>query len=273
MSFFVTTMIGMLYTLLHTLTPGVLLVRIEETALGIACGLVAALVVLPVRTRDRTDRLLLNVLQQLRTTVSQTVTQLDGVPAPDLLGQARTLDAALNSLRLSVDPLINPFSPLRARRRTVLSVMGRLETAVFHTRSLATTAQQVHYGLPRVDSDPALADEARRVARRVDGNLLTLTHQVAEHGADGEALVRGGGFPLQREEDAEGLPPNSPVGEAAASAAAMRRASRHLSRLDEGILGLAQPLGVPVRGEREDDGYHPEPLSGDVDRAARLPGL
>ena len=58
MSFFVTAMLGLLYTLLHTYSLDVLVLRIEETALGAVCGVVAAALVLPVRTDRRTNELL-----------------------------------------------------------------------------------------------------------------------------------------------------------------------------------------------------------------------
>src|SRR5690606_17729409 len=57
MSFFVTAALGLLYTLLHTYSPSVLLLRVEETALGVACGVIAAALVLPVHTGRRTDDL------------------------------------------------------------------------------------------------------------------------------------------------------------------------------------------------------------------------
>ncbi|MFE0054970.1 FUSC family protein [Streptomyces sp. NPDC059003] len=234
MSFFVTTMIGMLYTLLHALTPGLLVVRIEETALGIACGLTAALLVLPVRTRERTDQLLRDVLERLRAALSQSLTQLGGEPGGDPLGPARALDSALDSLRLSVQPLITPFSPLRARRRTALCVLGLLETAAFHTRSLAATAELVPSGL-RVGADPRLVNEVCRI----DRNLATLISQVAVRSEDGTTLVRGPGMPTQL-----GV---SEGGVHAEDINATRRALRHLQRVDASIQGLARTLHLPVR--------------------------
>ena len=58
MSFFVTAMLGLLYTLLNTYSVAVLVLRIEETALGAVCGIIAAVLVLPVHTDRRTDELL-----------------------------------------------------------------------------------------------------------------------------------------------------------------------------------------------------------------------
>ncbi|GGV12107.1 FUSC family protein [Streptomyces spectabilis] len=236
MSFFVTTMLGMLYTLLHTLTPGVLVVRIEETALGIACGLAAALLVLPVRTRERTDQLLLDALERLRAVLSQSLAPLGGKSGEDLLGPARALDSALDSLRLSVQPLITPISPLRSRRRTALLVLGLLETAAFHARSLAATAELVPAGF-HIGPDSRLVKEACRI----DRNLATLINQIAAQGHSDTTLGRGPGVPTQLG-----------VTEGAAHAEdinATRRVLRHLQRVDESLQGLARTLHQPVHDD------------------------
>ncbi|POX43313.1 hypothetical protein C3486_01855, partial [Streptomyces sp. Ru73] len=91
MSFCVTAMLGLLYTLLNTYSLDVLILRIEETALGAACGIIAAVLVLPVHTDRRTDELLGTVLERLRDVVSAAVEQLSGGPAVDLLDKARDL--------------------------------------------------------------------------------------------------------------------------------------------------------------------------------------
>ena len=51
MTFFITLMLGQLYTLLHTFSDQLLVVRLEETAVGALVGLTVALVVLPASTR------------------------------------------------------------------------------------------------------------------------------------------------------------------------------------------------------------------------------
>ncbi|WJV44782.1 FUSC family protein [Streptomyces flavofungini] len=236
MSFFVTTMIGMLYALLHTLTPGVLVVRIEETVLGIACGLIAALLVLPVRTRERTDQLLRDALERLRAVLSRSLAQLGGESGADLPASARALDSALDNLRLSVQPLITPFSPLRSRRRTALSVLGLLETAAFHTRSLAATAELVPAAL-RIGADPRLVNEACRI----DRNLATLISQVAVQGEGDTTLVRGLGIPAQLAVSEGGARPED--------VNATRRVLRHLQRVDESIQCLARTLHLPVHAD------------------------
>ncbi|MEW2290756.1 FUSC family protein [Streptomyces sp. NPDC047841] len=232
MSFFVTTMIGMLSSLLHALTPGVLVVRIEETAVGIACGLAAALLVLPVRTRERTDQLLCDVLERLRAVLAQSLAQLGGRAGGDPLDPARGLDSALESLRLSLQPLITQSSPLRSRRRTALRVLGLLETAAFHARSLATTAQLMPVGV-RTGADPCLLAEADRI----DRNLVTLIDQVTDGGKGETPLERGWESPARL-----------PVGDTAPAEEvhATRRVLRHLQRVDKSVQGLARTLGIPV---------------------------
>ncbi|MFE1521234.1 FUSC family protein [[Kitasatospora] papulosa] len=236
MSFFVTTMIGMLYTLLHTLTLEVLVVRIAETAMGIACGLAAALLVLPVHTQDRTQELLRDVLERLRAVLSPSLAQLGGESGGDLLDPARALDAALDSLRLSVQPLISPISPLRSRRRTALGVLGLLETAAFHTRSLAATAELVPAGL-HIGTDERLVNEVRRI----DRNLETLIDRIAVKGRHDTTLVRGPGIPAQLKVN-EGGARTEDIN-------AARRVLRHLQRVDESIQGLARTLQLPVRDD------------------------
>ncbi|MET8546571.1 FUSC family protein, partial [Kitasatospora sp. NPDC004799] len=233
MSFFVTTMIGMLYALLHTLTPDVLVVRIEETALGIACGLAAALLVLPVRTRERTDQALREVLERLRAALSQSLARLGGEPGGDPLDPARVLDAALDDLRRSVQPLITPLSPLRSRRRTALAVLGLLETAAFHTRSLAATAGPAPAGC-RTGADPRLVD----AARRIDRELARLLSEITVRAEDDAPPVPGPGLPARL--DASGC------GAHAEDAHTTRRALRHLHRVDESVQALARTLHPPV---------------------------
>ncbi|WNI16474.1 FUSC family protein [Actinacidiphila sp. ITFR-21] len=52
MIFFVTIMVSQLYSELHVFSASLLMLRLEETAIGAAIGIVVALVVLPTSTRD-----------------------------------------------------------------------------------------------------------------------------------------------------------------------------------------------------------------------------
>ncbi|MET9835397.1 FUSC family protein [Streptomyces sp. NPDC006385] len=231
MSFFVTAALGLLYTLLHTYSLSVLVLRIEETALGAACGVIAAAFVLPVRTDRRTDELLATVLERLGDVTRSAVEQLSGGPPVDLLDQARDLDQALADLRAATQPLIHPVTPLRARRETARYVVALLETCAYHARSLAATAELLPTH-PAIAADPRL----RRAAGRIAHNIEAIAAHVTDEHAGAE-IETGPSIASLLGPAAPGAPRYGRVTD---------RVLRHLQRLDEGVAGLARPLGVPV---------------------------
>ncbi|MEU6659036.1 FUSC family protein [Streptomyces sp. NPDC046821] len=237
MSFFVTAMLGMLYTLLNTYSLDVLVLRIEETALGAACGIIAAVVVLPVHTDRRTDELLSTVLTRLGDVTSAAVEQLSGGPAVDLLDKARDLDTALDDLRASTKPLTHPITPLRVRRQTARYLVALLETCAYHARSLAATAELVPYS-KTIAADPRL----ERAGRRLAHNIEVIDAHVRDEKSAGEVQV-GASIASMLEADGTG---------ALRSGTVTFRVLRHLQRLDEGVVGLARPLDVPVAGAAAD---------------------
>ncbi|MGW1068871.1 FUSC family protein [Streptomyces aureus] len=231
MSFFVTAMLGLLYTVLNTYSPAVLVLRIEETALGAICGMVAAVLVLPVHTDRRTDELLAAVLVRLGDVTSAAVEQLSGGIALDLLDKARELDTALDKLRGSTKPLTHPITPWRARRQTARYIVALLETCAYHARSLAATAELLPYS-KSVAADPRLKVAGVRIGHNIDALVARVAHDVpdgvAETGASLAAMLEPGTSDTPRHDRVTG------------------RVLRHLQRLDEGVIGLARPLGVRV---------------------------
>ncbi len=231
MSFFVTAMLGLLYTLLNTYSLDVLVLRVEETALGAACGIIAAVLVLPVRTSHRTDEELGTVLARLRDVVSAAVAQLSGGPAIDLVDLARDLDTALDALRSSTKPLTHPIAPLRARRRNARYVVALLETCAYHARSLAATAELV-------PASKSVAADARLAlaGRRITHNIELIAAHVRDEESDGE-IESGASIASMLDSGRHDVLRTGSVA---------FRVLRHLQRLDEGIVGLARPLGVPL---------------------------
>ncbi|MFF4974199.1 FUSC family protein [Streptomyces sp. NPDC001083] len=231
MSFFVTAMLGLLYTLLDTYSTAVLVLRIEETALGAVCGVIAAALILPVHTDRRTDELLATVLRRLGDVTGAAVDQLSGGPSLDLLDRARDLDKALDDLRSSVQPLTHPITPLRSRRQTARYLVALLETCAYHARSLAATAELLPHS-KSVAADPRL----RRAGRRIAHNIEVLVARVEDDDTEGVAET-GASLAALLEPDGPDGPRHDRV---------TTRVIRHLQRLDEGVVGLARPLGVPV---------------------------
>ncbi|RPF30677.1 FUSC family protein [Streptomyces sp. TLI_185] len=231
MSFFVTAALGVLYTLLHTYSLSVLVLRVEETALGAACGIIAAAFVLPVHTDRRTNDLLVTTLDRLADVTEAAIDQLSGGEPAELLDKARDLDQALADLRTATQPLTHPVTPLRARRNTARYVVALLETCAYHARSLAAMAELLPTH-PSIAADPRL----RRAGRRILGNIGMIAARVA----DGRAAVEvetGASIAALLESDLRGGSRYGRITD---------RVLRHLQRLDEAVVGLARPLKVPV---------------------------
>ncbi|MGA5042396.1 FUSC family protein [Streptomyces capoamus] len=229
MSFFVTAMLGLLYTLLNTYNMSVLVLRIEETALGAACGVVAAAVVLPIRTDRRTNDLLVAVLDRLAEVTRGAVDQLSGGAGGDLVEEARALDQALADLRAATQPLTHPITPLRTRRNTARYVVALLETCAYHGRSLAATAELLPTH-PAIAADPRLRGACGRIVHNIE--------TIAAHVTDPRSTARirtGSSIASMLEPGTPRTPRYGRVTD---------RVLRHLQRLDEAVSGLARPLGV-----------------------------
>ncbi|MFF4116782.1 FUSC family protein [Streptomyces sp. NPDC001714] len=232
MSFFVTAMLGLLYTLLNTYSLDVLVLRVAETALGAVCGVIAAAVVLPVHTDIRTDELLVTTLDRLADVTRAAADQLSGAPPVDLVEKARDLDQALADLAAAVQPLTHPITPLRSRRDTARYVVALLETCAYHARSLAATAELLPTH-PAIAADPRLRGAGRRIVHNIEA--------IAAHVGDDQSdagIETGPSIASMLEPGTLRAPRYGRVTD---------RVLRHLQRLDESVTGLARPLQVPVR--------------------------
>ncbi|MFJ9734932.1 FUSC family protein [Streptomyces sp. NPDC101169] len=229
MSFFVTAMLGLLYTLLNTYSLSVLVLRVEETALGAACGVIAAALVLPIHTDRRTNDLLVDVLEKLADVTRAAADQLSGGLPVDLVDKARELDQALADLRAATQPLTHPVTPLRSRRDTARYVMALLETCAYHARSLAATAELLPTHAS-IAADPRLRTVGRRIVRNIEA--------IAAHVADPRSaatIETGPSIASLLEPGTLSSPRYGRVTD---------RVLRHLQRLDEAVSGLGRPLGV-----------------------------
>ncbi|MEU2717724.1 FUSC family protein [Streptomyces sp. NPDC007205] len=235
MSFFVTAMLGLLYTLLNTYSMAVLVLRVEETALGAACGVIAAAVVLPIHTDRRTNDLLVAVLNRLAEVTRAAVDQLSGEAGADLVEQARDLDQALADLRAATQPLTHPITPLRSRRDTARYVVALLETCAYHGRSLAATAELLPTH-PSIAADPRLRGACGRIVHNIEA--------IAAHVADPRATAEmktGASIASMLAPGTLRTPRYGRVTD---------RVLRHLQRLDEAVSGLARPLGLATDAAR-----------------------
>lgn len=147
MIFFITIMVAQLYTVLHEFTPGLLVLRLEETAIGAAIGFLVALVVVPLSTRDTVRTARDNLFTALADLLTAAADRLQGQENPeqslDLDALSRVLDDRLRQLALVAKPLTRPLlggtGSLSTRHR--LALYAATST---HARALAVAMRTLN---------------------------------------------------------------------------------------------------------------------------------
>ncbi|HVV20573.1 MAG TPA: FUSC family protein [Pseudonocardiaceae bacterium] len=158
MIFFLTVMLGQLYSVLHEFSTGLLVLRLEETAIGAAVGLVVAMAVVPLSTRDTVRAARDSLVTAFADLLGAVADRASGAaPTADLDALSRDVDNRYRQLRLVARPLTRPLllgnSPPRTRHRLVLYA-----ALAAHARALAVTR-----GRPP-SSGPGLAQACRALA-------------------------------------------------------------------------------------------------------------
>jgi uncharacterized membrane protein YccC len=188
MAFFATSMLGLLYSLLGTFTIHVLWIRLAETAVGAAAGILAAIVIMPVRTRAVMLNDITAVLGDLHEFLDQTTKLLAGVENVNIIELSRDLDHTVEQVRRTVEPLTHPINVSNARRDYGWYVLTTLETIAFRARHVAARSQP-----------GALAGEERlgMFTDRIIANIDVLTYALGSLGKTGHGeLVLDDGTPV-----------------------------------------------------------------------------
>ena len=163
MIFFVTIMVAQLYSVLNEFSDQLLVLRLEETAIGAAIGILVAVLVLPVSTTDTSRAAGRNFYTGLQELLDATADRLStGSTEEDLDGLARTVNSHLYQLRQILQPLTTPIA-LRGdagRIRHRLTLYAATSRAA---RAVASAARSSHTG-----PAPALAQAARHLAAAAD---------------------------------------------------------------------------------------------------------
>ena len=214
-SFFITCMLGVLYSLLGTFTIDVLWLRVSETAIGAAAGILAAVVVLPVRTRTVLRADIRNVLENLHEFLDQAGVLLSGRENVNVIELSRQLDRSIQTVRTTAEPLTYPMS-LASRRDYGTYVLTTLDRVSFRVRHIAARAEP---GLLAGD------DRLTTLIDRLSENLDVLA----------EALAGG----TQRHLDLDETRLTREGDDAAA-----RSTLVSFGRLDEGIIALGKAFEV-----------------------------
>jgi uncharacterized membrane protein YgaE (UPF0421/DUF939 family) len=228
MAFFITSMLGLLYSLLGTFSLEVLWIRVAETAVGAAAGILAAVVIVPVRTRAVMLDDISAVLDELAEFLEHTRDLLAGEENVNIIELSRDLDRAVEQVRTTIEPLTHPVNLRSARRDYGWHVLTTLETIAFRARHVAARAQ------PGMLADPD-TNRLRQFTGRLLANIDILRKALdAPGGPTPGTLVRDDGTPVSdRVEQAE-----------------TRAVLSSLSHLDEGLVSLGRVFDVQATDPR-----------------------
>lgn len=216
-SFFITCLLGLLYSLLGTFSIEVLWVRVLETAVGAAAGLVAAMAVLPVHTQAVLRSDLRGVLDSLRTLVTGADDLLAGRENVNVIELSRALDRAIEKVHTTLEPLTHPINVV-SRRYYTSYLLGALYGIGFRSRNVAARAEP---GVLAGD------DRLPTLVARIDHNIDVIG-DVIDNGTTRRRLDRDPDAPALRETD------DAEVGTIVIG----------LDRLDEWIIALGRALGA-----------------------------
>jgi uncharacterized membrane protein YccC len=136
--FCVTVLLGMVYGALGTSVEPLLLLRLEETAIGVFAAAVAASFVWPMPTHRQVQLSGLAVLRALLEVVQASLTAIASGASPEPIEAVRLLDRRIGDLRLALAPVnAGRFMMRRARaERPVTALLACAEAA----RALAAVA-------------------------------------------------------------------------------------------------------------------------------------
>lgn len=126
MTFFITITIALVYGLIGVFTPELLVLRLEETMIGVAAGIFVSLFVLPIGTLKQAHQAMGNILKALDQFLEET---LKGSKHAGRVASVRRLDKAQTEMRAAIGPLLSPWafglaqeSPRRALVRVSMLV-------------------------------------------------------------------------------------------------------------------------------------------------------
>ncbi|GGW37206.1 FUSC family protein [Streptomyces xantholiticus] len=174
MMFAVTVLVSLLYGLLGFLEPGLLVLRLAETAVGALGAMLAVLLVLPVTTHATTHAWIEQAVRCVHRCTAEAAARLAGAADAEPAVHITELEALLGRVRLSLAPLMHPLSPLRARKARARHVLDLLDECAREARGLAAVAAD-----PQASHDARLAAACRRVEAAVHALVAPPSDTVA----------------------------------------------------------------------------------------------
>ncbi|HET8700357.1 MAG TPA: FUSC family protein, partial [Nitrococcus sp.] len=170
MIFWITILVALLYSLFGFFSPQLLVLRLEETAIGAAVGVLVAVLLLPASTRSRVRDESREFLIALAGLVEDCGEQLLGdYRSGDLTATTRALDRRFQQLRAAAKPLTRGIAGAFARkgaRRWLRSLL----VCRYYAANLARVTQQAPMAMRGLPS----ADRLREAVAHVSANIRAL---------------------------------------------------------------------------------------------------
>ncbi len=184
----VTVLLGMIYGLLGAPLEQVLVLRLEETAIGVLAAGLAASFVWPIPTRHQVRLSGLAVLRSLRDVVQASLAAAEGGASLVPIDAVRRLDRQIGDLRLALAPLTaGRFIMRRARAdRPVTALLACAEQARLLAAAMARSADPRDLAVLRRQATGVEA----RIAAMLAGQPAPQTATEVADSPAGEALRR-----------------------------------------------------------------------------------
>jgi uncharacterized membrane protein YccC len=232
----ITITVSQLYVQLGEYSNSLLVLRLEETAIGAAIAMVAALVVFPLRTRQATRVAARGYYTQLLALIDQLIARLEHDPDADRSPSttARLLDSAYQQLRSAAAPLSRtPF-----RRDEMEHNMLLFAQAAHHARNVALQLQE---GI----NPSAQVGDASLGTLRTQRRLVATLAQLLELGLNSSpspAIAQESGRAVALAADVRRTGDLLGLALQDSGTPDERRLIRHLARLGETLAELADNL-------------------------------
>ena len=181
MMFFITALLALLYTEMGRFSDGLLGIRLAETAIGAACGGLAATLILPTRTRDVARARAGDALTAARDVVHAGIARLlDPAAVESPLDAARTLETNVQQFVARAKPSVGA-PVLTGRGHELRRWIVSLSACSYYARTLARVVERSEGAtggragtiLRRLDD--AIAFNILAAAERINGKHETLT--------------------------------------------------------------------------------------------------
>lgn len=241
MMFWITTMLALLYGLLGQFSVGVLVLRIEETAVGAGIGVLVATLVLPTSTRatiaDTAGTFLTTLGDLVRTATDSLGGDADA--GHGLTEQARRLGQQLQEVHTSAQPLTDGIAGITGSTDTRHGIRA-LRACDHYARTLARACDRP------TSLDPGLGSMITSATEQVSCNLDTLTGLLDRR----EPVTVGSARSLldRVENAAHRRNPGGRIGDE--DERRIRVAVRSLRQIDQAVVDLCLGLGADTADER-----------------------